>query len=286
MISSFAIFFLFLSTYAFSSFNDKRDLKVIKITKTVDNTITNTHVVDAPTSTIVDWSTLTTTSTTTRYTSTYTSTIFGQAYEYLSVYSSVVAVVENEGTTEVIGPAQTERSSEMDKTTDPETGTTTSTTPAVVVSIPESVTPETSEAPTTSEALGVSTEAAETLETETKPTSTQAATDAASGSSRSFPVIAPSSQTKTVVSSTSAAETAISTEPAAPETTATSSYEELQTYDSQITAFPSTLDGYTLGETLRSVVSGLICVIDYAYYSQGFTETITSTTLIYHTITI
>lgn len=64
--------------------------RVVKVTKTVDNTVTNTNVVEGTVSTVTDWLTNTKTTTTTRYTSTYTLTIFGQPHTYVSVVSSEV----------------------------------------------------------------------------------------------------------------------------------------------------------------------------------------------------
>lgn len=64
--------------------------RVIKLTKTVDNTVTNTNVVEGTVSTFTDWLTNTRTTTTTRYTSTYTSTIFGQPHTYVSVVNSEI----------------------------------------------------------------------------------------------------------------------------------------------------------------------------------------------------
>lgn len=70
--------------------------RVIKVTKTVDNTVTNTNVVEGTMSTVKDWLTNTRTTTTTRYTSTYTLTIFGEPYTYVSVVTDNAPQPEQE----------------------------------------------------------------------------------------------------------------------------------------------------------------------------------------------
>lgn len=246
-----------ISSFSLALNENKRDLKIIKVTRTVDNTITNTHVVDAPTSTLVNWSTLTTTSTTTHYTSTFTSTILGDVYTYLSVYSSVIAlpvVVSSSGGIETNGFTQDKPA----ETNVPHFTIETDTSSA--------------SAPPESEESKTSTQYKTLLSIEvviTDPTSTGA-------------VLVSSAQGTTEVIPTTSVTPLVSVTPTSTYLSETESYVS----ESQITSFPSVWDGYTLEDFLTNVVSGLICIVDYDYYSDDITETMTSTSVIYKTITI
>ncbi|CUM45242.1 uncharacterized protein AC631_02529 [Debaryomyces fabryi] len=92
-IYSLALGFLTAQTLAApANENEKRDddKVVIHLTSTVQNTKTNTHIVEGTMSTHTNWIVNTATETYTHYTATVTSTVFGTPYTYTTVASTPI----------------------------------------------------------------------------------------------------------------------------------------------------------------------------------------------------
>lgn len=227
---------------------DKRGVQVVKVYKTIDNTITSTNVVEGTMSTITNTQIATVTVTTTRYTSTYTVTIFGNPYTYISVLESALTV-----------PATTTSS-----TSTPSTSSTSST------------------------SSSTSTTSSSSTSTTSVISNSKAATPATISSS--VPQATSTTQaTTSVVQNTSTTSTTSSSITQAPTTPLSSQKVTTETADNEDDDeddYEGSLSGsWILEGSLTLIVSG-VCYVDYDYYLTDYTETVTSTSTLYSTITV
>lgn len=202
--------------------------RVVKLTKTVDNTITNTDV-QGPV-TVSDWSTSTSTSTTTHYTSTFTSYIFGTPHTYASVVKSTVTSEHPD--------QETSLSEEQTQTP---------------------LTQESQPAPQT------------LLAQETKPL--PAGNTPASSPTSEAPSTSPAPTTSAAPATTAA--------PVPVSTASPSVVDHVTTADDA----SSLISGYLLDSVLTLTSSG-VCIVNYDYYDTETTETVTQTKTITSTVTV
>ncbi|OVF08238.1 putative filamentous growth regulator [Clavispora lusitaniae] len=222
----------------------KRGVRVIKVTQTVDNTVTNTDVVNAPVQTSTGYSTSTVTVTTTHYTSTYTATVMGKQYTYTSVFESAVTLSPKPATSQA----------------------------AIVESQPQQEPQESQKAQNPPAAQS----SAQVVITSTLEPTTSAAAPSPAATSSSVPTSS--------AAATSSLEPTSS--PSVPSVTS-SIYDEVSTLPTDAPATASSvLSGSWFLEDVSTKITSGVCYVDYDYYLTDYTETVTSTSTVYSTITV
>lgn len=228
------------------------DVVVVKLTQTVDNTVTHTNVVEGSMQTFTSYSTSATTTTTTVYTSTYTLTIFGHPYTYVSVMT--------------LQPGQQPQGAQNNGGSTPKPALSTET-PAVSPDAPNA-------------ALSIAANSAPGANTASTPVQNTPAQTTLAEPQASQQTAQPvnSSPSTPVTNTPSTSPTTSSPTSAQPlTTTALALYVDIGPSASEL--------GWILDSVLTNVVSG-VCIVDYQYYQSGVTETVTSTSTLYKTVTV
>lgn len=235
--------------------DDDDDVVVVTLQTTVLDVHTNTHIVNAPTSTYTNFIVSASTKTVTHYTATVTSTIWGTAHTYTTVATTPISaadvspISENEVQSSTAQQQQQQQQSSLPQTLSSSPQNTDTTT----------ATQQSNAAPSSSSSQQAAAPSSSSI---TSPN-----TSAAPGAGSSTQLVEPSSTQLTT-------ETTADSLSDGPTITGTS--------------IPSSTDSWII-ENVTTVTSDGVCYVNYDYYYEGDTEadeTVTLTSTNYVTVTL